>query len=146
VNLLLKREALIKDVTAGSLWIDGEFFCWTLEDPVRELVTPQGWVWRPILKVVGKTAIPSGRYPVTVTFSNRFRRRMPLVMNVPDFTGVRFHGGVHVDHTEGCPLMGRWRSDDYRTIGNSESLTGELVTLIDSAERHGKVYVEVRNP
>ena len=144
--LLLKRDVLIEDVTAGSLYIDGDHFCFTLEDPVREAVTPQGWVWRPEFKVPGKTAIPSGRYLVTVTFSNRFRRRMPLVMGVPDFTGIRLHGGSTVDHTEGCPLMGRWRSDDYLTIGNSNALTGELVMLIDSAERHGKVYVKVRNP
>lgn len=146
MRLLLKREALIEDVTAGALFVDDDQFCYTLEDPVREAVTPQGWVWRPEFKIPGKTAIPSGRYAVTVTFSNRFRRRMPLILNVPDFTGVRFHGGNTVDHTEGCPLMGRWRSEDYRTIRNSDSLTGELVTLIDNAERHGKVYLEVRNP
>lgn len=146
MQLLLKREALIENVTAGSLYIDGELFCYTLEDPVRELATPEGWVWRPILKVRGQTAIPSGKYAVTNTFSNRFKRRMPLVLSVPDFEGVRLHGGSTVDHTEGCPLMGRARSEDYRTISNSTGLTGELVMLIDAAERHGKVYLEVRNP
>jgi hypothetical protein len=146
MNLLLKREALIEDVTAGSLYIDGTFFCYTLEDPVRELATPDGWVWQASLKVYGQTAIPSGKYTVTNTFSNRFQKRMPLVLSVPDFEGVRLHGGSTVEHTEGCPLLGRDRSDDYRALISSVGLTDKLVKLIDSAERNGKVHLEVRNP
>lgn len=146
MNILLKRDVVIEDVTQGQLYLDGDWFCYTLEDPIREAIGPRGWYWRPEFKVPGRTAIPAGRYPVTVTFSDRFKRRMPLIMNVPNFTGIRFHGGSTVDHTEGCPLIGRERNVDRARIGNSDGLTQELVVRIDAAEKFGKVYVEVKNP
>ena len=82
--------------TIGSLYIDKKFECYTLEDVVR--TGP---------KVHGQTAIPEGTYEVQITFSPRFKRDLPLLLNVPNFEGVRLHSGNRAEETEGCILVGR---------------------------------------
>ena len=74
---------------------------WVLEDQVREVVGEPVSEW----KVPGKTAIPAGRYKVLITFSNRFQKLMPQLMDVPGFTGVRIHAGNTAADTEGCLLL-----------------------------------------
>ena len=142
----LFRDTLVTDWTMGVLSLDGKFLCYTLEDPVRELVTPNGWSWRSDLKVYGKTAIPSGIYPLVVTMSARFRRRMPLIAAVPDFTGIRLHSGTNTEHTLGCPLTGRERDQTAGRLWNSAGLTDALVDIIDEINRRHPAYIEIRNP
>lgn len=100
----------------GDLFIDGIFFCHTLEDEKR----PDG------VKVYGKTAIPSGTYNVKVTMSNKFKRLMPLIIDVPMFKGIRIHGGNTSKDSHGCPLVAF--NTDYKKIwGSAESkLTDKL--------------------
>ncbi len=93
----------------GDLFIDGVFFCHTLEDEKRA----DG------LKVYGETAIPSGTYNVAVTRSNRFKRLMPLIMDVPMFSGIRMHGGNDSGDTHGCPLVA-FNTDYKRIWGTAE--------------------------
>lgn len=95
MKLLLKRIALKEKYTIGKLYIDGEFFSDTLEDPVREE------------KIYGQTAIPKGTYKVTITLSPRFRRWLPLLHDVPNFEGVRIHRGNTPEDTHGCILVGQ---------------------------------------
>jgi len=95
MNLQLIRKYKKDDYTIGSLYIDGKFFCNTLEDAVREI------------KIQDKTAIPEGHYQVILNFSNRFQRLMPLILDVPDFEGIRIHSGSTQFDTSGCILVGR---------------------------------------
>ena len=87
--------------TIGKLFVDGVFECYTLEDVVRH----DG------VKVYGETAIPAGTYVVVITFSNRFQRDLPLLVNVPDFSGIRIHAGNVAADTHGCLLVGQHRLD-----------------------------------
>ena len=100
----------------GDLFINGEFFCYTLEDEKRA----DG------VKVYGETAIPTGTYNVLLTKSNRFKRLMPLIVEVPMFRGIRIHGGNTSKDTLGCILVAF--NTDYKKIwGTAEKfLTNEL--------------------
>jgi len=116
----------------GDLHIDGEFFCYTLEDEIR----PDGE------KVYGKTAIPAGKYEIKVTRSNRFKRDMPLLIDVPMFTGIRLHGGNTSGDSKGCPLVAF--NTDYRKIwGSAEK---QLTQKLKEAESIGETnYIEIKN-
>lgn len=101
MELQLKRDILTPDYTLGSILIDGAVAYFTCEDTVR---TGD--------KIPGKTSIPAGRYQVIVDNSPRFGRTMPLLLNVPDFEGVRIHWGNTALDTDGCILIGLQRTKD----------------------------------
>lgn len=49
--------------------------------------------------------IPDGTYPVSVTFSPRFQKNLPLIDKVPDRSGIRIHTGTLPEHSQGCVLV-----------------------------------------
>lgn len=113
--------------TIGRVYIDGEFFCNSLEDRDRGLY--HGMLVEDIarIKVVGETAIPKGRYKVAITYSPKYGREMPQVMCVPGYTGVRIHSGNTAKDTEGCILLGKndklgWISQSRDTCKRFEEL------------------------
>lgn len=97
MELLLKRTWLTPRSTIGNLSIDGVFECFVLEDRYRPPPEP---------KVPRETCIPNGRYEVVITQSPRFQRPLPLLLDVPNFKGVRIHPGNKAADTEGCLLPG----------------------------------------
>jgi len=118
--LTLKRHTLTEKSTIGDLSIDGVWECFTLEDVVR--TGP---------KVAGKTAIPAGRYVVVITMSSRFKKMLPLLLNVPGFTGIRIHAGNIAEHTEGCILVGVTKKEDF--IGQSKVALAMVLDKIQDA-------------
>ncbi len=134
IHLILRRFAQVNDATPGDLYIDGVYECHTLEDQVRE----------PGVKVPGKTAIPAGTYRVILSLSQRFKRVLPLLCDVPGFTGVRIHAGNTTADTEGCILVGREVLGD--TIRQSRAALGGLMEVLLEAQEQGEVIsMEVRN-
>ena len=99
MKLTLERISKTSECTIGELYVDGKFECYTLEDVVRD----NG------VKIDGQTAIPAGTYRVQITFSNRFQKLLPELLNVPNYTGVRIHTGNTSKDTEGCILVGKAR-------------------------------------
>ena len=102
MKLLLQRERTRNGATFGTLAIEGEHFCLTLEDAVRELHDRPVAEW----KVPGSTAIPEGTYRVTMELSTRFGPATLTLNAVPGFTSIRIHGGNTTEDTEGCILVG----------------------------------------
>lgn len=96
MKLTLKRNFKGPDYTIGKLYIDGHYFCDTLEDTVR----PAGQ------KIAGRTAIPAGDYKVIKSYSPRFKKILPEILDVPGFSGVRIHAGNTAKDTDGCLLLG----------------------------------------
>ena len=90
----------------GKLYIDGEYFCDTLEDKDRGLTDNMTVSEISKIKVKKETAIPTGTYKVTITYSNRFKKNMPLINDVKGFEGIRIHSGNTSNDTEGCILVG----------------------------------------
>ena len=125
MKLTLLREPTIGASTFGVLFVDGRFECFTLEDALRE--GP---------KVHGETAIPAGTYGVQVTFSPRFRRRLPLLLGVPGFEGIRIHPGNHHEDTEGCILVGLRRHVEGRAVLESRIAMAPLQLKLEQPGPH----------
>jgi hypothetical protein len=110
--LSITRQKSSPNSTIGSLYIDGQWHCFTLEDIVRRLGHyGEG-------KVPSRTAIPAGEYLVIIDKSARFNCLMPHILNVPFFEGVRIHSGNTSADTEGCVLLGMVKAGDDQ-IGQS---------------------------
>jgi hypothetical protein len=138
MQLKLKRKQLDHDVTIGELTINGVHQCWICEDPVREVPDKPVIDW----KIYGKTAIPRGTYDVVVTMSNRFKRRLPLLLKVPGFEGIRIHPGNTAEDTEGCLLPGVVRT--VAGVGKSRIAFDLLFDRIEAALAAGdRVTIEV---
>ncbi len=132
--LRIKRNTLNASYTIGSLFVDSEYFCDTLEDPVRNFLKEK--------KIYGKTAIPYGLYDVVITMSKRFKRRLPILLDVPFFTGIRIHRGNTAKDTEGCIIVGE--NTVKGMVLNSTKYEGELVRIIDEAINRGeKVKIKI---
>lgn len=121
MKLLLKRLHKTNNSTVGELSINGKFECYTLEDIERDV------------KIPSKTAIPKGDYVVEISFSNRFKKEMPILLNVPNFEGVRIHSGNTAADTEGCILVGQTRGLD--TVGKSRLAFAELFVKLKTDEK-----------
>jgi hypothetical protein len=122
MNLTLIRRSFNRHETIGELLIDGEFFCYTLEDRDRGLDQSQPTDVIHQIKVQNHTAIPTGVYPVKMTYSPRFRTMLPELLGVKGFRGIRVHSGNHHLHTEGCILLGMTR--DAHNVLNSRKAMG----------------------
>lgn len=130
MQITLVRETLTDNSTIGSLFVNGEFECYTLEDRVRPV------------KVKGSTAIPPGHYEMVVTFSERFKKPLPLLLNVPNFDGIRIHTGNTAEHTEGCILVGTGKGSDR--ISESAAAFKKLFTKIAAAAKVEKIFIEIK--
>jgi hypothetical protein len=134
MELKLIRETFTEKSTIGSLYVNGIFFCYTLEDKDRRLES--GGV-----KEYAKTAIPRGKYKVINSFSNRFKKYMPELVNVPQFAGIRIHAGNKAEDSEGCILVGATKTIDF--IGQSQVTFGKLMKAIQAVEKIEKINITI---
>lgn len=117
MELNIKRIARRETYTIGRLYIDGKYFCDTLEDKDRGLRQDMPIAVIRATKRKGITAIPTGRYRVTLAVqSPKFSKRaiyqfcngyLPRLINVPGYDGVLIHIGNTARDTEGCLLVGK---------------------------------------
>lgn len=107
MNITLNRIAKRDSYTIGKLYIDGQYFCDTLEDKDRGLNQLTSLSQISSKKIYGQTAIPTGTYKIIISYSNRFKKYMPLLLNVPGFSGIRIHTGNTSADTDGCILVGK---------------------------------------
>lgn len=132
--LELKRDGYIIP-NLGKFFVDGKLLGQTLEDQDRHLEDGGE-------KIPGETAIPRGRYKVQLSYSQRFKRIMPEVLDVPGFAGIRIHGGNKEEDTHGCPLLGAVRTKTG--VAQCGGVNQRLINLIEAAEIRGEeVYLEV---
>lgn len=103
LNITIKRKIFTDNRTIGELYVNGEKFCDTLEDTYRVLKTASD-------KVQDMTAIPNGLYSLVLSFSNKFQKKLPEILNVPFFTGIRIHTGTNEKDTSGCILVGDYKN------------------------------------
>ncbi len=130
LDLIRDELQPVLGATFGKMFADGKILGQVLEDQDR-------WLEKfSEAKVYGKTAIPRGQYRVQLSYSNRFKRIMPEVLDVPGFKGVRIHAGNTTEDTEGCPLLGAVRTDSG--VAQCAGVNQRLFNLIESAEQRGE--------
>ena len=102
MKLRLLRNRLKDEYTTGQLYINDDFFCFTLEDKIREKdgVAVEKW------KIARETAIPRGIYKVVLQDSPKFGPNTITLLKVPGFTHIRIHSGNTHKDTEGCIIVG----------------------------------------
>lgn len=136
MELTLNRIFLGSSATIGELLINDKHLCDTLEDRVR----PEGE------KVYGKTAIPEGTYEVKLTHSPRFKKILPEILNVPNFSGIRIHSLNKAEESEGCIGVGEWNGKDTNWISNSRIAFNELMSLLQKAANNKeKITITINN-
>lgn len=135
MRMYILRQMFTKVSTQGLFLLNDVRAGFTLEDCVRKL-GPNGEG-----KIPKETAIPAGRYKVVLTMSERFKKILPLLLNVPFFEGVRLHGGNTIHDTEGCPLIASNR------VLNKQMLAGNITDSIVSLLQHSKEehWIEIIN-
>lgn len=136
--LQIIREDFTEKATEGKIFVNGTEECFSLEDKDRYLEDSGE-------KVYGKTAIPRGIYTVILSHSNRFQRILPLLLDVPQFKGIRIHPGNTSEDTDGCILPGETNNkegDDF--IGSSRKAFDKLFAKMEEAEvREEEITIEI---
>lgn len=145
MKLTLKRKFLGDKYTVGDLFINGKFFCNTIEDKVRGLpatcpYTPKGQSCKCKGKIYAETAIPAGTYKVTMEYSPRFKRKLPLLHNVPHFIGILIHSGTTAVDSAGCVLVG---NNTIKGKVTGSRVTSDKLNAILSKEKH--ITIEIIN-
>jgi len=146
MQLNLIRSDFSDTCTSGELSIVGDDFrCYTLEDKDRRLSQSDSLETIKEIKVYGKTAIPYGTYEIAVTYSNKFRKFLPLLINVPGFDGIRIHPGNTEADTLGCILTGTVKDVLNNRVLNSRTAFAELFMLINERVKTEKVFITITN-
>jgi hypothetical protein len=134
LELHLQRTSLLADRTLGSITRNGVHQVFTCEDKVR----PAG------VKVANETAIPAGRYRVTVEHSPTFGKHLPRLQAVPGFAGILIHGGNGPQDSRGCILVGR--QQDKTKIWDCAPAVQKLIDMIElTTEARGQVWLTISN-
>lgn len=140
MELNVKRIARKDGYTIGRLFINNEYFCDTLEDTDRGLKDTMQVNEILAKKVKAQTAIPTGKYDVILTFSPRFKRVLPLLLNVKGYEGVRVHAGNTNKDTEGCLLIGENKAKG-QVINSRATLEKLMSILLECEKRKEKITI-----
>lgn len=142
MKIELHRKWRKRGYSIGILYVDGKRICETLEDQDRGLKQELSLATIKQLKIKGETAIPVGTYEVKMTYSPRFKKRLPLLVDVPGYEGIRIHYGNDSRDTEGCILCGR--NTKVGTVTDSRCWTNKVIGMIDEAiKKKEKVTIEI---
>lgn len=143
MDLEIIRKIFTDESTIGDFVVNGIRYYYSLEDKDRQRQEDGTIIpWTKELKIPGVTAISYGRYEVTTNWSNRFKRIMPLLLNVPDYDGVRIHNLNTDEQTEGCPGIGYTKAENF--IGESKRAFNDFMPRLVAALKIGKVYITVK--
>lgn len=136
MQLTLKRPYKLPTYTIGKLYINDEYFCDTLEDTIRDLNNDGDLEDPGEGKVYGETAIPKGIYKIILAISPKFKRILPVILNVNYFTGILIHRGNWSKDTHGCILVGKNKIKGG--LIDSTIYEKELVKLMTVAIKNGE--------
>lgn len=141
MEFILNRVAKKKGYTIGKLYLvtSGEnrlqYICDTLEPTYRNYA-------KGARKIMGKSAIPDGRYPLAVVKSKSFGRWLPKLINVPMFKNVEIHPGNSAKDTKGCILPGNNIKPGF--VYNSRLNLSKIMEILDRRYPGEPTFITVR--
>lgn len=135
MEIELKRIYKGIEYTIGKMYINSNWVCDTLEDTVRQLDTEDD-------KIPKQTAIPMGRYQVILSYSKRFNKTLPELLNVPFFKGIRIHAGNDKEDTEGCILVGENKVKG-KVVNSKKSMKKLMPILQKAIDNNEKIYINI---
>lgn len=114
MEVKVARFMFDKDFTMSRVYVDGEFFSYGLEpfDASINIDTPIDTILE-LKKNKGKIAIPIGTYDLIFNWSNKYKKKLPLILDTPGFRGVRIHSGNKVEDTLACLLVGKFYKNGW---------------------------------
>ena len=136
MELRLERKYRNNNYCIDKLYINGKYFSDALEDPDRGLTDTMSLEEIKKIKIKGNTCIPYGKYNITITYSPRFKKNLPLLNNVKGFDGIRIHSGNKPQDTEGCLLPGFNKVKGQ--VIDSRVTTDKLIAQIQQALNKGE--------
>lgn len=141
MKLVNRRLFLGNSYTIGKLSIDGKYFCDTIEDKVRD-INKNGIFDNGEHKVYAETAIPYGLYKVVVSYSPKFKRMLPEILDVNNFTGIRIHRGNTAKDSAGCLIVGFNRKKGM--VLDSTICEEKLVKILTKAQsKNEDITIEI---
>ncbi|GAB2550025.1 DUF5675 family protein [Spirosoma aerophilum] len=147
MNIQIIRIRQGVESTLSSLVIDKVIRGYVLEDTDRGLLSSMIKPLIAAIKIQDRTAIPAGRYQVKMTYSNRFGKVMPELINVPGFGGIRIHKGNYVGNTDGCLLPGQTFDKDkngfYRVWSSGVVYEPLIKDIWAAVNRNEPVWCEI---
>lgn len=141
MELLVVRYHKKPTYTIGKMYINGEYFCDTLEDTDRGLANAMTTSQIQAAKRKGTTAIPTGRYLMELTVSPRFGRTLPILIGVKGFDGIRIHRGNTHEDTEGCILVGENKA--VGNVLNSANTENRLMERLQKINQTEQIYITI---
>lgn len=142
MEIQVNRIARKDGYTIGRMSLNGVYFCDTLEDTDRSLNAAMSLDEILSKKRKGITAIPTGKYDVILTFSPRFKRVLPLLLNVPGYQCIRVHNGNRPDSTEGCLLVGENKAKG-QVLNSRATLERLMSVLLECEKRKEKISITI---
>lgn len=142
MNIILNRIAKKAKYTIGKLYINDKYFCDTLEDTDRGLTQSMTEQQIGSKKVYGETAIPTGTYRIIISYSNKFKKQMPLLLNVPGFAGIRIHSGNTEKDSLGCILVGKNKA--VGKVLESRDTYSKLFSILQKANKKETIKITIK--
>lgn len=141
MEILLDRISRKETYTIGHFYINNTYFCDTVEDKDRDL-NKNGKFDNGETKVNGLTAIPNGRYLVKLTYSPKFKRILPEIINVNSFTGIRIHSGNFASDSLGCVIVGENKVKGG--VINSKVYENKLIEILKKVPDGEQIWITVK--
>ena len=142
MNIILNRIAKKAKYTIGKLYINDKYFCDTLEDTDRGLTQSMTEQQIGSKKVYGETAIPTGTYRIIISYSNKFKKQMPLLLNIPGFAGIRIHSGNTEKDSLGCILVGKNKA--VGKVLESRDTYNKLFSILQEANKKETIKITIK--
>lgn len=145
MELKVVREEFNLDQTVGKLYANGIFICYTIEDRDRGLTNDMDASEIKRIKIAHKTAVNYGRYRVILSYSNKLKRYLPLMLDIRSWVGCRLHRGSTPNSSSGCICLGMERKivKGVVKLDKIKEAEKKVIDMLEAINRTESSYIEI---